>query len=88
MPLCVCVHVHVHVRVCVCNTFVVVDIQVVWSGEDGDKGGKPSGLTLPVHTVSEGREKRGSQTLPPGYGSGGDFNQHSLTFLIGHLVSN
>lgn len=42
---------------CVCQTFVVVDIQVVWSGEDGDEGGETCSLALPVHTVPEERER-------------------------------
>lgn len=39
-----------------CQTFVVVDIQVVWSGEDSDEGGETCSLALPVHTVPEERE--------------------------------
>lgn len=49
---------------CVCQTFVVVDIQVVWSGEDGDEGGETCSLALPVHTVPEERER---QTRRPRY---------------------
>jgi len=33
-------------------TFVVVDIQVVRSREDGDEGGKTCSLTLPIHAVA------------------------------------
>ena len=49
----VCVH--------VCQTFVIVDIQVVWSREDGDEGGETCSLTLPVHTVPEERERQTSR---------------------------
>lgn len=41
-----------------CKTFVVVDIQIVWSREDGDEGRKACSLTLPVHTVPEERDKQ------------------------------
>lgn len=50
MYLCMCV------CMCVCETFVVIDIQVVWSRENGDEGGETCSLTLPVHTVTEERE--------------------------------
>lgn len=49
----------------VSQTFVVVDIQVVWSGEDGDERGETCSLTLPVHTVPEERETNKPPTLQP-----------------------
>lgn len=45
------------------QTFVVVDIQVVWSREDGDEGGETCSLTLPVHTIPEERETNKPPTL-------------------------
>ena len=36
---------------CAC-TFVPIDIEVVWCGEDGDEGGESSGGALSVHLVA------------------------------------
>lgn len=51
-----CLVVYVHLCLCVCQTFVVIDIQIVGSREDGDEGGKTCSLTLPVHTIPEERK--------------------------------
>lgn len=39
-------------------TFIIVNIKVVWCGEDGNKGGEAGGLTLPVHPVPVWRRER------------------------------
>lgn len=33
-------------------TFVSIDVQIVWSREDGDERGEASGLALAVHLVA------------------------------------
>lgn len=45
------------------HTFVVVDVQVVGSREDGDEGGEARRLALPVHAISARREANKSPTL-------------------------
>lgn len=49
--------------------FVVVNIEVVWSREDGHHGGETCGLRFPIHTVSAikrgVREKEGNLGIVP-----------------------
>lgn len=59
----VCMPVCVRICACVCQTFVVVDIQVVWGREDGDEGGETCSLTLSVHAIPEERETNKTPTL-------------------------
>lgn len=44
------------------RTFVVVDVEVIGSGEDGDQGGEAGGLALPVHPIPAEETEEGAES--------------------------